>query len=77
MISACAAGPGELVFGPGVMLILGISIIIHFLPENWKEKPQEIFVRMPAICQGATSALVLGLLNTVGGTESPYYYFQF
>ena len=59
------------------LLVLALAAVLHFTPERWKGQTEECFVRMPPLAQGACSALVMGLLVTLGGASNPYYYFQF
>ncbi len=69
-----AAGPR---WGPAVLPLLLLAILLHFAPERWKRGAEELFVKLPPLAQGAVAALVIGLLVTVGGAADPYYYFQF
>jgi hypothetical protein len=59
------------------LLLLVLAALLHFSPERLKEGTEKWFVRMPPVAQGACCALVVGLLNVLGGTSNPYYYFQF
>ncbi len=68
------AGPR---WGPDVLPLLLLAVLLQFAPERWKHGAEELFVKLPPPVQGAVAALVIGLLVTVGGAADPYYYFQF
>ena len=64
-------------YAPVFGLIL-LGFLVHWLPQNWKLKVQEIFSATPDIGKAAIIALVvLGLYQVHTAGVQPFIYFQF
>jgi D-alanyl-lipoteichoic acid acyltransferase DltB (MBOAT superfamily) len=61
-----------------VLLVLGIGLVTHFLPESWYQRGQATFVRAPSWAQGLGLVAVAFLLSRMSSREAvPFVYFQF
>ena len=62
----------------GLWLVLGVSYLIHWLPQGWVTGAKGIFMRLPAPAQGLVVAGVAAVLVKMAATQVvPYIYFQF
>lgn len=62
----------------GVWLVLAGSFLAHYLPRDWFQRIEALFVRLPAPVQGVAIAGVAVALSRVATSEVvPYIYFQF
>jgi D-alanyl-lipoteichoic acid acyltransferase DltB (MBOAT superfamily) len=61
-----------------VLVVLGIGLVTHFLPERWYQWTQSAFVRAPALAQGFGLVATAIVLNRMISQEAvPFVYFQF
>jgi alginate O-acetyltransferase complex protein AlgI len=74
---------GGLTFGaanlsPRVLAVLGVALLVHFIPKNFVLRARDTFVRAPAFVQGLTLAGVAFCLHAVAGAKAePFVYGQF
>jgi D-alanyl-lipoteichoic acid acyltransferase DltB (MBOAT superfamily) len=61
-----------------VLVILGVGIVTHLLPERWYHWAKARFIALPAIGQGVVLCLVaLTLREMISAEAVPFVYFQF
>ena len=65
--------------GAKVLLLLGVGLVLHFLPKSWSAGVRErAFVRMPAVVQGMVLAAVAICVHLVAtGKSAGFVYGQF
>lgn len=62
----------------GLWLVLGVSYLIHWLPQGWVSGAKGVFMRLPAPAQGLVVAGTAAVLVKMAATQVvPYIYFQF
>lgn len=64
-------------FGWLGLSILGLSIVLHYTPQNWSEIASRQLARAPAVGQGAIIAGVFLVLVAFSSGSAPFVYFQF
>lgn len=62
----------------GVMLLIGLGFVLHFLPRSWDLTVEKGFVRLPAAAQAFILFLVIWIvIQTASSEVVPFIYFQF
>jgi D-alanyl-lipoteichoic acid acyltransferase DltB (MBOAT superfamily) len=57
--------------------VMALGYALHFLPETWKRRSEELFSSSPVPAQAIALTLVLGLCVFLHLEDNPFYYFQF
>jgi D-alanyl-lipoteichoic acid acyltransferase DltB (MBOAT superfamily) len=71
-------GPGTANVPQPVLLVLAGGIASHFIPRDWRQRVDGLFVRAPAFAQAVVVLVCLyGLRALSGGEAQPFIYFQF
>ena len=60
-----------------VMLVMIIGYLIHWIPENYKEKYRIGFANLPLPAMGALIVVIVFCLYQMMGLMQPFIYFQF
>lgn len=61
-----------------VMLIIIIGMVLHWLPQNWKDKGESIFAKQHIILQAVISIIVIVLVyQAVSDISKPFVYLQY
>jgi alginate O-acetyltransferase complex protein AlgI len=61
-----------------VLLVLGVGLLSHFVPERWFLRAKRGFSELPAFGQAAVLLAVAGALRAMASAEAvPFVYFQF
>ena len=70
--------PGHANLGPKVLLVLGIGLAAHYVPDDWMDRGERAFGRLPSV---GMAAIVLGTVAVVAAMAqsdaAPFIYFQF
>lgn len=69
----------EIISGyPGVVLLIALGLLLHFLPAKWDHKVERLFVRLPAVAQAFILFVVIWIvIQTASAEVVPFIYFQF
>lgn len=63
---------------PHILAIVSLGFVTHFLPSSWYEAIKDLFVRSPAVVQGAALAVCAYVLHFAAGAKAePFIYGQF
>lgn len=70
---------GEIVRGySGVVGLIALGFLLHFLPRKWDLNVERLFIRMPAVAQAFVLFLVIWIvIQTASAEVVPFIYFQF
>lgn len=62
----------------GVVGLIGLGFVLHFLPERWYQATERVFTQSPAIVKSLILALVIWVvIQTASSEVVPFIYFQF
>ncbi len=79
VVAAMTAGTGHLTnITPLIGGLLAGTFIIHWLPRRYIDVIGEVYMRLPALAQGALlGGAVLGIMQAASSDVVPFIYFQF
>ncbi len=69
--------PSKGIIGGWGVLALGAAAALHWTPQGWKRRLQDLFAGLPAFAVAMVVLLVGGVLSLFSGLAAPFFYFQF